>query len=77
MAGVRTMSCHDFQHNDPQRINIGSCCAGVEFWVGKTFGCGIEESLLKDPTSVNPSCSCLGARRLVGSMLPAWLGPAG
>ena len=70
MTGMGAMSCHDFQHNDAKRIDIGGCCTRIEFRVGKTLGCSVNESLLKDASPVHPSCSCLGTGLLVGVMVP-------
>lgn len=76
MTGVGAMSCHDFQHDNAKGIDVGGCSARVELRVGKTLRCGIDESLLKDASSVHPPCSCLGACLLVGVVVPARLGPA-
>lgn len=73
MTGMGAMSCHDFQHNNAKRIDIGGCCTRVEFRVGKTLGRSVDKSLLKDASPVHPPCSCLGTGLLVGVMVPARL----
>lgn len=71
MTGMGAMSCHDFQHDDAKRIDIGGCCTRVEFRVGKTLGRSVYEPLLKDASPMHPSCSCFGTSLLVGVKIPA------